>query len=452
MKKLQLCLLVLPLLGIACSTDLDTQSAEQSLTKGTAGSNPGQGDYCNDPGFPCATGEGDCDTDAQCEPGNICGLNNGANFGFSSVHDVCVPATCEDRIQNGTETSVDCGGDCGDTCVTACDDLPNGNRDFCTTGCPCSAGEGDCDSSAECVGGTTCGVNNGPQFGFGPGTDTCVANHCLNNVLDTAQGETQIDCGGPCGDTCAAITCDLPNGDGKKCTTDCQCDAGEGDCDTNADCSAGLTCASNNGDNFGFAGHLDFCVPNHCTNRFYEPGLGETQTDCGGPCGDICPAPRLLFSEYVEGTANNKALEIANEDGIDATCSINIYVNGSATVSQTIALGSVPAGEITVVCHPSASAELLAFCDLTSTLLAFMGGDDAVELVCNGQTSDVIGQIGFDPGTSWGSGNTTTLNDTIRRKPGITIGDTNGSNPFDPTATWTGHPVNTFGNLGTRNF
>lgn len=50
---------------------------------------PGHGHYCRDCG-PCATGEGDCDQDADCAPGLACGADRGPDFGFGDAVDVCV--------------------------------------------------------------------------------------------------------------------------------------------------------------------------------------------------------------------------------------------------------------------------------------------------------------------------------------------------------------------------
>uniref|UniRef100_A0A0G4H282 Beta-lactamase-related domain-containing protein n=1 Tax=Chromera velia CCMP2878 TaxID=1169474 RepID=A0A0G4H282_9ALVE len=57
--------------------------------------------------------------------------------------------------------------------------MPGGHPDMCKVGTafdgPCSVGQGDCDSSHECVSGTlTCGTNNGGSFGFSSATDVCV--------------------------------------------------------------------------------------------------------------------------------------------------------------------------------------------------------------------------------------------------------------------------------------
>ena len=44
----------------------------------------------------------------------------------------------------------------------------------------------------------------------------------------------------------------------------------------------------------------------------------------------------------------------------------------------------------------------------------------------------MIGQVGFDPGTEWGTGLTSTADNTLRRKTAITAGDTNGARRVRP--------------------
>ena len=75
-------------------------------------------------------------------------------------------------------------------------------------------------------------------------------------------------------------------------------------------------------------------------------------------------------------------------------------------------------------------------------------GDDAVVLRKGTTVLDVIGRIGEDPGTQWGTGLTTTLDHTLRRKSTIQTGDTNGADVFDPAMEWDGFAINTFNGLG----
>src|SRR5215208_1518338 len=73
----------------------------------------------------------------------------------------------------------------------------NGDVDYCAGAVKCGLGEGDCDSSRECVTGLVCGADNGPSFGMPDGWDVCVPGHCTNGAQDG--DETGIDTGGSCG-------------------------------------------------------------------------------------------------------------------------------------------------------------------------------------------------------------------------------------------------------------
>jgi hypothetical protein len=66
------------------------------------------------------------------------------------------------------------------------------------------------------------------------------------------------------------------------------CDAGEGDCDGTFECASGLVCGRGKGKQF-VQGKGDACVPAHCVDK--QRDADETQIDCGGSCGTVCPAP-----------------------------------------------------------------------------------------------------------------------------------------------------------------
>lgn len=166
-------------------------------------------------------------------------------------------------------------------------------------------------------------------------------------------------------------------------------------------------------------------------------------------------ASDLFFSEYVEGSSLNKALEIYNGTGgsIDLAAGayqIKFYFNGNTSASLTINLtGTVADGDVYVVADDGADAAILAETDQQSTASLF-NGDDAIELVKGSTTLDVIGQIGFDPGSQWGSGLVSTADNTIRRKVDVCQGDPDGSNTFDPSVEWDGYDNNTFAGLGSH--
>ncbi|HEU5250097.1 MAG TPA: lamin tail domain-containing protein, partial [Thermoanaerobaculia bacterium] len=161
----------------------------------------------------------------------------------------------------------------------------------------------------------------------------------------------------------------------------------------------------------------------------------------------------LFFSEYIEGSSNNKALEIYNGTGSAvnlATGSYNVqmFFNGSASAGLTINLtGTVASGDVYVVAQSFANATILAQADQTNGS-GWFNGDDAVVLRKGTTIVDVIGQIGFDPGTEWGTGLTSTADNTLRRKLTVAAGDTNGSDAFDPSIEWDGFATDTFSGLG----
>ncbi|RMF76585.1 MAG: hypothetical protein D6738_01095 [Acidobacteria bacterium] len=133
-----------------------------------------------------------------------------------------------------------------------CHNGSNGSGSYCSTSCKCDAGEGDCDSDAECNAGLVCSTDVGPNYGFASWVDVCEVPDC--------------HVGSP--------------GSGSYCSTSCKCDAGEGDCDSDAECNAGLTCVSNVGPNYGWASWVDVCE---------ESGGGSDPNSCVGHCGTQAP-------------------------------------------------------------------------------------------------------------------------------------------------------------------
>ena len=60
----------------------------------------------------------------------------------------------------------------------------------------------------------------------------------------------------------------------------------------------------------------------------------------------------------------------------------------------------------------------------------------------------MIGQVGFDPGTEWGTGVNSTADNTLRRGAATCVGDSDGTNAFDPSVGWTGFATDTADGLG----
>jgi uncharacterized protein len=93
----------------------------------------------------------------------------------------------------------------------------------------------------------------------------------------------------------------------------------------------------------------------------------------------------LFFSEYVEGSSNNKALEIYNSTGAAINLSaegyvVQMYFNGNSTPATTINLtGTVANGDVFVLAQSLANATIIAQADQTSSA-SWYNGDDAIVL------------------------------------------------------------------------
>ncbi|HEY9089590.1 MAG TPA: ExeM/NucH family extracellular endonuclease [Anaerolineaceae bacterium] len=165
----------------------------------------------------------------------------------------------------------------------------------------------------------------------------------------------------------------------------------------------------------------------------------------------------LFFSEYIEGSSNNKALEIFNGTGADidlsaGAYSVQMFFNGSVSAGLNLNLtGTVAAGDVYVVAHALADAAILAQADQTNNA-GWFNGDDAVVLRKGAIVIDSIGQVGFDPGTEWGTGLTSTADNTLRRSEAVEVGDAATEDAFDPTLEWVGFANNTFDGLGVHTF
>jgi uncharacterized protein len=155
----------------------------------------------------------------------------------------------------------------------------------------------------------------------------------------------------------------------------------------------------------------------------------------------------LLFSEYVEGSSKNKALEIyALEGGSLEACEVRTYFNGNEKPSRFALHGTLARGGLQVLCTKDFAASGRAACDSPENLT--FNGDDAVSLSCAGVIQDVIGEIGVDPGDSWGHG--ATLDHTLRRRCSITEGRAATTRPFDVDAEWLMDDEDSFADLGKR--
>lgn len=163
----------------------------------------------------------------------------------------------------------------------------------------------------------------------------------------------------------------------------------------------------------------------------------------------------LFLSEYIEGTSLNKAVEIYNGTGVAINLAtggyvLDVYFNGAATAGLSVNLtGTVANGDVFVFAASAANAAILAQADQTTTA-SLWNGDDAIVLRKGAVVIDSIGVVGTDPGTEWGTGLTSTADNTLRRKAAVCAGETNTTNAFDPATEWDGFAVDTFGGFGSH--
>ena len=152
----------------------------------------------------------------------------------------------------------------------------------------------------------------------------------------------------------------------------------------------------------------------------------------------------LFFSEYLEGSSNNKALEIYNPTNASinlASYSVKAYNNGGIAISNSLQLPNknLAPYDVYVIANSQAVAAILSVADTTSTVTYF-NGDDAVVLFKNNDTLDIIGDVGVDPGLNWVVGTGATSEFTLVRKPTVGSGKLNWA---IGATQWNVHPQNT---------
>ncbi|MCO1696302.1 ExeM/NucH family extracellular endonuclease [Pseudomonas aeruginosa] len=166
----------------------------------------------------------------------------------------------------------------------------------------------------------------------------------------------------------------------------------------------------------------------------------------------VANAAELIISEYVEGSGNNKALEFCNSGSqvLDLSAyRVEFYFNGASAAGRSIDLsGSLAPGKTFVLANGVADPALLALASQRVEGSWFNGNDAVLLRRRSGEILDSLGQVGFNPGTTWGSGDVQTLDRSLVRKADIRDGDSDPSDAFDPAAQWLGYPRDTFANLG----
>jgi hypothetical protein len=167
-------------------------------------------------------------------------------------------------------------------------------------------------------------------------------------------------------------------------------------------------------------------------------------------------ASDLFISEYVEGSSNNKYIEIYNGTGATVDLSdyeLQVFANGSATAGTTSALSGTLANNTAIV-YKNSDAIIYTGTAITNGATNY-NGDDAVALhkVSTDSYVDIFGRIGEDPGAEWtADGGYSTVNKTLVRKASVSGGiTTNPSSGFPTLATeWDVFDIDDISHLGTH--
>ncbi|NRA85048.1 MAG: endonuclease [Gammaproteobacteria bacterium] len=169
----------------------------------------------------------------------------------------------------------------------------------------------------------------------------------------------------------------------------------------------------------------------------------------------LCSAAHaeLIITEYVEGSSNNKAVELSNMGGEVLTLDgyvLKLYSNGATESKNKAVLSGVLAAGTSIVLYNSGAEDSFkktAPMGMTSNVTWF-NGDDALVLTFNGVVVDSFGVVGEDPGSAWTSGDFTTKERTLRRVASVVAGDTNVSDEFPEVSQWQVFPANTSDGIG----
>jgi endonuclease I/chitodextrinase len=149
----------------------------------------------------------------------------------------------------------------------------------------------------------------------------------------------------------------------------------------------------------------------------------------------------LLISEYIEGSSNNKAIEIANFTGntIDlSTYSLKKATNGSGSFSSVLNLsGSLANGQVYVVANSSATSAILNIADITNNGVMSFNGNDAVGLFKNDVLIDLLGNAFSDVNFA--------QNVTLQRKSSVTSPNVEYS-----TSEWNTFSTDDYSGLGNH--
>jgi hypothetical protein len=182
--------------------------------------------------------------------------------------------------------------------------------------------------------------------------------------------------------------------------------------------------------------------------------------------GTVFPVPSqdLFFSEYAEGSSNNKYLEIYNPTNAEVSLDGYAYPNASNGSDGTYEFwnsfesgATIAAGDVYIIAHGSAEQAILDLADETHNSLS--NGNDGYALAKGSEASfiiiDRIGDFGADPGSGWAVAGVSnaTFDKTLVRKSTVTQGNpiwSESSGTTEENSEWIVLDKDTWSYLGTH--
>ncbi|NVK27509.1 MAG: lamin tail domain-containing protein [Flavobacteriia bacterium] len=213
----------------------------------------------------------------------------------------------------------------------------------------------------------------------------------------------------------------------------------------------------------GFGSGAATSAPWMYLHVFNTPGSYDydcTPHAAGGMVGTITvnavatPCSNLFFSEYIEGSSNNKGFEIYNptSGSIDlGPYKVVLSGNGGSYTEEYNLTGMLASGDVFSICTNQSDPVMLAEADTAFAYpsVSHYNGDDALFIVDTvmGDTIDVIGVIGVDPGSNWPVGTGSTQDYTLVRMASVTGGQTDWA---IGATEWDVYPQNTYTFYGSH--
>ncbi|WP_456423215.1 fibronectin type III domain-containing protein, partial [Lutibacter sp.] len=148
----------------------------------------------------------------------------------------------------------------------------------------------------------------------------------------------------------------------------------------------------------------------------------------------------LFISEYVEGSGNNKAIEIANFTGASvdlSNYSIKKQVNGAGNwVNELILSGTLNTSNVYVIGNSGAVTAVTSVSNITVVAPIDFNGNDPVGLFKNGVLIDIVG--------TFNGGSANFAKDVTKRR----IGTITSPNTTYTPSEWNDFAIDTFSDLG----